>query len=472
MHLIEYNAEPTPAKFHMDSSLVRALMGPIGSGKSAACCWDIMLKAMSQKPYQIAEGKPKVRYSKWAIIRNTYRELTDTTMKTWYDWFPESLGIPRKMDMAITYNFPLQDGTVLDLEILFRALDKPDDIKKLLSLELTGGWINEAREVPKPVLDMLIGRLGRYPSQRLGGPSWYGCIMDTNPPDEDHWWYNLFEEEKPEGYKLFRQPPGDSPKAENIKNLPVGYYKNMIAGKDQQWIDVYVRGKYGFVKDGKPIYPEYNDDIHFATDGFMIPENAKLYVGIDFGLTPAAVFGYKNAFGQWLIFDEITTERMGAVNFAKVLAKKIREEWRNAESIDFIGDPAGEQSAQTDEDTPFNVLNANGIPAVPAHTNDFTLRREAVAKNLTMLAMNGKPALIIGPRCKRLRKAMNGGYKFKRMQVTGQARYQDKPDKNMYSHVAEALQYLMIGAGEDDSIISNGSWASTPNYDELDRGVI
>ena len=23
---------------------------------------------------------------------------------------------------------------------------------------------------------------------RDGGPSWYGVIMDTNSPDESHWW--------------------------------------------------------------------------------------------------------------------------------------------------------------------------------------------------------------------------------------------------------------------------------------------
>ena len=51
---------------------------------------------------------------------------------------------------------PLEDGTTVEYEVLFRALDKPQDIKKLLSLELTGGFLNECREIPKQVLDMLI----------------------------------------------------------------------------------------------------------------------------------------------------------------------------------------------------------------------------------------------------------------------------------------------------------------------------
>jgi hypothetical protein len=464
---INYTAEPTIARFHMDKSFVRGIIGPIGSGKSVGCSWEIMLKSLAQEPHN------KVRQTRWVVVRNTYRELQDTTMRTFFDWFPHAEATLHKMDMKCRLNQKLPDGSILDSEILFRALDKPDDVKKLLSLELTGGWLNEAREIPKSILDMLIGRLGRYPSQRAGGPSWYGLIMDTNPPDEDHWWYKIFEEEHPEDYKLFRQPSGLAPNAENIKNLPDGYYKRMIAGKDQQWIDVYVHGKYGFVKDGKPIYEEYNDAIHFAENGFLIPKNADIYVGIDFGLTPAATFGYRNEFGQILVFDELVTFSMGSVNFGKLLGQKIRSEWRDSQVI-FTGDPAGEQRSDTDESTPFEMLQKQGINAVPAHTNDFSIRREAVANKLTQLAFNGKPALLIGPRCKYLRKGMSGAYKYRRLQVAGMERFMEKPDKNAYSHVCESLQYMMLGLGEDYSVIgSMGNNFSKPlDYTESDRGVI
>ena len=141
-----------------------------------------------QKPS--ADGKRK---SRWVVVRNTYRELADTTVKTWLDWFPEQyLGPFIQQDM--THHISYGD---IEAEVLFRALDRPQDVKKLLSLELTGAWINEAREVPKSVIDMIQGRVGRYPSKREGGPTWFGVIMDTNPPDNDHWWYTLAEVDKP-----------------------------------------------------------------------------------------------------------------------------------------------------------------------------------------------------------------------------------------------------------------------------------
>jgi hypothetical protein len=65
--------------------------------------------------------------------------------------------------MKFVVSQPLPDGTSVHIEWLFRALDRPNDVKKLLSLELTGGWINECREMPRSVVDMLQGRVGRYP---------------------------------------------------------------------------------------------------------------------------------------------------------------------------------------------------------------------------------------------------------------------------------------------------------------------
>lgn len=76
---------------------------------------------------------------------------------------------------------PLADGTRLDAEVLFLALDRPQGVKKLLSLELTGAWVNEAREMPRAVADMLQARVGRYPPVRGGGPTWSGS-SPTPPP--------------------------------------------------------------------------------------------------------------------------------------------------------------------------------------------------------------------------------------------------------------------------------------------------
>jgi len=467
---VEYTASPTLVQFHkaqnMDKAFVRGIRGPIGSGKSVGMCLEIMRRATEQVAYK------RVRRSRWVVIRNTYRELVDTTIKTWFDWVPESLGNWSQQNMTFTIKSMLPDGTALYLEVLFRALDKPTDVKKLLSLEVTGGWINEAKEVPKAVLDMLQGRVGRYPSKRQGGPSWFGVIMDTNSPDTDHWWYRIFEEHQPDNWMSFHQPSGVSEEAENVENLPAKYYTNMMSGKDKEWINVYVHGKYGMVMDGQPIYPEYNDDVHFCHDEIEAVPDEPLHIGIDFGLTPAALIGQKIN-GQWRIIDELITDgvTMGAYNFGTDLGQHLRSTYRGFEMI-ITGDPAGEQRAQTDERTPFEILDAVGISADPAHTNDFVIRREAFALPMTRMVFNGQPGLIVGPNCKMLRKGLAGGYKYRRLQVSGDEKFVDKPDKNRYSHICEAGQYLMLGAGEDDTLLGNDTQAWDLDYSDLDRAAV
>ena len=59
-------------------------------------------------------------------------------------------------------NFGLGDKTTVELEVIFLALDKQEDVKKLLSLELTGVWINEAREIPKSIVDACTMRVAAF----------------------------------------------------------------------------------------------------------------------------------------------------------------------------------------------------------------------------------------------------------------------------------------------------------------------
>ena len=449
---VVYRPSKTCKEFHKSDAFVRLIIGPIGSGKSVASCWEIFRKAIKQEPFR------GVRRSRWVIVRNTYRELIDTTINTYNDWFSD-IGYWRKMDMKHVVEMDLEDGTRAEYEVLFRALDKPDDIKKLLSLELTGGFLNEAREIPKQVLDMLVGRVGRYPSKMQGGASWWGVILDTNPPDSDHWIVTLFEENLPEDYAVFHQPSGLAKDAENVHNLPNRYYERMSLGKDPEWIKVYVHGQYGFVTDGIPVMPEFHQHVHVAKERLEFDSRYSdntLYIGVDFGRTPAAAFGQEIG-GQMQVIDELVTFGIGATAFSKLLKERIKGHYPGANII-ATGDPAGDNPGEQIDETCIEILQNAGIPIDAAYTNNFTIRRESVSIPLTSLNMQGEPNLIVSPNCTNLIKGMNGGYKYKRMQVSGE-KYMNKPDKNKYSHICEAVQYMMLGAGKGYDVVSSNSKA-------------
>lgn len=472
--IVDYVASPTMSLFHNSPAFVRSLFGPIGSGKSVACVIEMLrISFQVQEPEYNSDWPKGIRKSRWVVVRNTYRELIDTTIQTFFDWYPESQGLFHKQDMKFTTIQELPDGTTAHVEFLFRALDKPQDIKKLLSLEVTGGWLNEAREIPKAIMDMLIGRLGRYPRKihGKGGATRHCLIMDTNPPDSDHWYYKVFEEQKPEGYEIFYQPSGLSPEAENIQNLPDGYYEKMQAGKDQEWINVYVHGEYGFVQDGKPVWQEYKDDIHHTDEHINVPASLTITIGIDFGLTPAAVFGIRTPTDQIIVFDELVATDMDAKTFGRLLKQKIMADYPN-HNFDIYGDPAGDFRAQSDSSTPFMMLASSGIAASPTWTNDPVIRIGAVAAPMKRLDSAGNPGFIIGPKAKIVRKACAGGYKYKRLQVSGEERFMDVPDKNRYSHPGDALQYMALGMGEGTTLISSEQASKKIDYSHIDKGVV
>lgn len=460
---IQYTAEPTPASFHSCDSFYRGLRGPVRSGKSTAMCIELMNRARKQVP----SSSSGLRRSRWGVIRNTYRELEDTTLKTWLMWFPEDIfGSVNRRTMTHTLQF-----NDIYTEIMFRALDRPQDVAKLLSMELSGGWVNEAREVPKAIIDVLGDRVEQYPPKMDEGCTWGGVMMDTNPPDEDHWWFNL-EANPPDGWSFFIQPGAlverhgkfvPNPKAENIRNLNQGhdYYLKRIAGKKESYVRVYYCNQYGYVEEGKRVHPEYSDSTHCSPSPLVPDPHLKVVVGLDFGLTPAAAFFQQTPTGQWRWFHEIASSNIGIKRFGSMeLLPYCLGELMDYE-IEMWGDPS-ETPSQTDESTPIKILNAMGFNVQPAPSQDPTLRREALSAPLSRM-IDGEPGLLIDPSCKVARKGLSSKFIYKRLQVVGDEKFHEKPDKNWWSHICEAAEYAMLGAGEGEKITRRVR--ATPPYD-------
>ncbi len=84
--LYDYADVPTIKRFAMDDTRIRCLIGPFGSGKSSGCVIEILRRAQAQVP-----GPDGMRRSRWAVVRNSYGQLKDTTIKTFHDWFPPKI---------------------------------------------------------------------------------------------------------------------------------------------------------------------------------------------------------------------------------------------------------------------------------------------------------------------------------------------------------------------------------------------
>lgn len=451
----DYKPSPTLKRFHASSAFVRGVRGPVGGGKSTGCCQEIMTRAREQWP--AANG---TRYTRFAVVRNTYGELKDTTVKTWLEWFPEAwFGKFNRSQGEMRHHVQIED---VDCEVLFRALDHPDDIRKVLSLELTGAWVNEARETPKQIIDALGDRVGRYPPMKDGGAKWSGIIMDTNSPPKSHWWYEAAEKSVPEGWKFFAQPAALVPRngkwelnkaAENLANLEGAndkppalgrYYLQRYPGKREDYIKVYYGNQYGFVQEGKPVFPEYNDAVHGTAEEIPLVPRESVYIGVGISLSCAALFGQKKKNGQWVWLDEFIGDQ-GIATFATQLKAKMQADFPSGTPFRiFTLRPSDPFDADAEA---VQILKGRGIIAQPCRVNDVVLRREAVAGALCRMVM-GEPGLRVSSKCEITREAMNGGYCYERLQVSGEERYHDEPTKNRYAQVAEAAQFMLVGGGE------------------------
>jgi len=385
--------------------------------------------------------------------------------------------------MVVRIIVNLEDGTTVDSEVIFIALESSDDEKKLRSWNLTGGWINEGRYIEYSNFVALRERIGRYPAMKDGGMSWHGIIIDTNPPSNKHWIYDLFEVQKPAGYEMFTQPPavlplpkkdkndvqlwvanqGQDPRwpaAENVRNHNKGfnYWLDLTVGVSEAKIRVDLMGEYGTLNEGRPVFPEYNDSVH-CKDAVQMLNGIPLLIAWDFGLSPCCLFAQLTPFGRLQIVDELVSglteadiERlpkgkyfgqMGIRQFATTIVKPYMLNHFAGIPFMSVGDPAGSQRGQTDEQTCMQILQEVGLPTESARTQNFIARREAVVGYMQR-NIEG-PGFLVDSKCHILREGLIGEYKYRKMM--GKAdEYTEEPEKNKYSHICDALTYLAMRA--------------------------
>lgn len=460
-----YIPTPTGKLFHDSNAFVNLVIGPYGSGKSTLCVQHIVRQVAAMPAW--FNGRRRAR---WAIVRNTSGELVSTTLQTWLTWFGDLGDITKRQKPLLTYEHRFNDGHgIIELDLIFIALDRPDDVRKIKSLELTGVYLNELSELPQNVLSHFKGRVnGRYPSRSFcSEPYWSGIIADTNPPDEDHWIFNDFEKDVTPNYRIFHQPSGlvedlngfikdaqgnyvQNIHADNVDHLSSDYYPKLAEKQSEGFIKVYCGGKYGLVESGKRVYPEFNYDIHSVPRLDAI-QGEPLYLGWDFGLTPACVVVQLTARGQARSLKEYVAEDMGIKTFAKnIVIPRLAIDFPYNKIGDSQGDPSGANGDQIMEELScIGELNALGIPTEAATTNDPTVRINSVRYFLNLM-IDGQPGFLISREgCPILVKGFMSGYHYKRVSISGDERYHDKPNKNKYSHPHDGLQYRLMPFASD-----------------------
>jgi hypothetical protein len=229
-----------------------------------------------------------------------------------------------------------------------------------------------------------------------------------------------------------------NPKADNIENLPKGYYSTLVRDKSEEYIKVYILGMYGQSKAGKPVHPLFDPDFHVAKDVMIPNKHLLLLVTADFGHTPAFALKQQDLHGRVLTLDEVVTEGMG---LQRAINERLKPLLRNKYAdfnVRVTGDPAGNAGAQTDEKSCVDIFKMCGFRNVKfAYSNNPIHRTNATDFFLARRTELGS-AYLVSPQCSYLIRGMKGGYHHK---TTKAGIISVEVDKNIFSHICEAGQY-------------------------------
>jgi len=428
------------------------------SGKTTASIMKIAMQAS-----KMAACPDGVRRSRCCIVRNTSRELSDTTQKDFLEKYVDGVAgdfIRSKNEFILRFGNP--DGTTTECDCLFRGLDSDDDVKKLLSLQLSFAFIDEIRQISPEVFKALQGRVGRYPNKTLvpPRPEWGvnekgapigGCVTDegkpnfmvfasSNPPDRGTWWGD-FLETPPKNAAVFFQPSGRSPECDWDQYLPNNYYQNLVDSHDEEWCKVYVDGLLGASLEGQPVFRNFNRDTHVAKEHLRAVHGAPIIIGCDAALHPAAIYTQIDYKGRLLVLHEDYATGMGALTFVRDRIKRtLAERFGGIDAVICV-DPAANTRSQSDERTWLDVARSLGMRTVTAPTNVIAARLTAVDSFLTRM-LDGEPGMLIDPSCKTLIEALQTKYQYK---AKKDGDTEEKPSKtHPYSDVADALQYACL----------------------------
>jgi hypothetical protein len=455
---VNYTPPLSLVPFFTSEKFCSLVVGPVGSGKTTAAIIKIAYHAKRMAP--CTDG---IRRSRCVVIRNTREQLRDTTIPDFLSWFPDGIA----GNYAKTYNEFLLKFDDVECKVLFRGLDEADDVKRLLSLQLSFAYMDEFRELNEEIFAAVQGRLGRFPDSRMvpHRPEWgtdskgipvAGCVTEdgtpnshiwgaTNPPDLETFWADYLSN-PPKNCSVTIQPGGNDAKADWLQYLPSDYYVNLAEGKDPDWIDVYINAKFGKSLAGMPVFRSFSRSLHVSSEplAYSRNKNAPILIGMDAALHPSAVFGQVDYKGRILILDEVHAPGMAAQRFIREKVKPVLMQRFPGHPVLVIIDPAANTRAQTDERTVLDVIRAEGLPVRTASTNALQARLGAVDAALNRV-VEGEPYLLIdGPHCPDLITTLAGKYRYRRKK-DGEA--EDTPEKSHpWSDIADALQYLCLHA--------------------------
>lgn len=436
-----YTPYPKQRLFHESDAYLRAYLGGFGAGKTMAGCWEAIDVSLAY-PGNLG-----------IIARRTYRELEDSTKRTFFEVCPPEL--IRKIS-GRNESVTLINGS----EILFRSLDQPDKLGRGINL----GWfyVDEASEIDdEDFPKMLVGRL------RRANIPWRGGWITSNPPAIEHWIHRWWVERpfdlpaKQNRYWMIKATSYENP------NLPPEYIKALEEEYSPQWVRRYLLGEFGHITPGSPVYENFNERAHVTPNLDWLADRP-IIRSWDFGWHhPAVLFSQTGPNRSWRIIQE----KMGTKTLLRPFAEEIVEfsnaHYPGATFID-VGDPAGNQHGDKSDRTSVEILRDYHVTLV---TRRYPKKKliELVDQRLSIMRKdrdgNFFGSVQISKRgCPITVEGFAGGYSWPRTKE-GHMMKETPYEDSWYEHLMDCAQYAAASIFYSNLLGSSLSKITSPRWD-------
>jgi hypothetical protein len=434
------SAGPISDAYILSHNPADLIIGPGGSGKTIASGKKALVEA--QRIWPGADGVRRYVLGTW---RQKYVNIWKATIPSWWKLFPRDMpgskwsgASPREAEHTLT--FEDANGRIV-LTNRFRAFGETADPDDILGNEFTDCYLNEWPTLPEDLFTALVDRVGREPPRHVirRAGRFFG---DGNAPDVLSYLFRDFYETPKGGHILHRQPSGLSPQAENIAAMGRGYYENSAAMNAHRpwWIKRMIHAQPGFTRANDPVYPAWDDDRNMSATTLTVMPELPVLVGIDGGLTPAAVYAQETSQGQLRVLAEIALKRGGMKELSvEMLAIEATPRFKGC-SFACECDPsmvAGEDTELGSDRSRLAKYLGRKVDLSP--TNNPDTRWEGVRAKIRHSVEGGQPGLLVDPCCKGLRRGFNQTYAFVDIAGTND---RGRVVKTFDSHAHDGLQVV------------------------------
>jgi hypothetical protein len=401
-----YDPLPSQGRFQALTARFKGFSGPVGSGKSAALCFEALREAYINRGRQGVLAAP------------TFAMLRDATLTGLFAAFDAH---------DIDFELKKTDGELLlrapDSTILLRSLDEPE---RLRGTNLAWFGIDELSYTREEAWLRLEARLRDPKGQKL-------CGFGVWTPQGHDWLHKRFIREPVRGYECVRAEPFEN---RYLLDKTPDYYERLESSYDPKFYRQEVLGEYLNSRADR-VYHCFNAAVHLVRH--LYDARKPLLWALDFNVAPMTSVLLQWDNGRLAVIDEIVLERATTEEACIEFENRYKG---HAGALEVYGDASG-RNMHTTGTNDYTMLRSylhragfrNMRVRVPSKNPPVLQRVQKVNALLTNAL--GEVRLEVDPRCKELIKD------FEEVMFKPESGVVDKARDPQRTHASDALGYAI-----------------------------